>query len=417
MVWRWDLTVPTVTNSSVAIWLLDRPRATRRRTSVSRTVSASTGRSAPDREGTRAPAPSRPCIFATRANDRSGGPGDLRVAGPRRELEGAEGRGLCELGLAELDPRPCQGGPHGAAGRDTRPGGCPRDLRLAEPHRPGASARAIAMAARSAIARSAANTVAPGAQVGQGRLVGVGRAVDVTSGSQPPRQQDRGVATQRGLPCRREPGRQELARQTRLRDRRGGISLQVREARADEGQLCPDRRVGDRVAVVVDREGALGVGQPLGHAFDLAREDEAPRVRGAELRVAAYGLARESVEPPADGAELPGVEPAQRSFRHHGARPFEVVRPEGVGNRLVVVAACAKPGRRPAMEARGLAGAEDPQAGAKDLREQRVVAVPLPLVVERDDQEVCALELLEPSLAVGTSGDGIADRPAQAIED
>ena len=65
----------------------------------------------------------------------------------------------------------------------------------------------------------------------------------------------------------------------------------------------------------------------------------------------------------------------------------------------------------------GLAGAEDPQPGAEDLREQRVVAVPPPLVVERDDEQVRALELLQSRLAVRAAGDRIAERSAHAVEE
>ena len=88
-----------------------------------------------------------------------------------------------------------------------------------------------------------------------------------------------------------------------------------------------------------------------------------------------------------------------------------------MADRLVVIPSRLVPCRRSRVQPGDLVGMERPQPGAEDLGEERVIAVPASLVVERDDQEVRALELLEPRLAVGLAGDGLAQRTAQAVED
>ena len=168
---------------------------------------------------------------------------------------------------------------------------------------------------------------------------------------------------------------------------------------------------------MIGREGTLGIGQPLGHARGLARQGETPRVRRAELRMAADGLLGQGVEPPPHRAQLAGVETAQRGLGHHVAGVLEIVRSERMGDRLVVIAPRLVPRRGARVQPGDLAGMEDPQAGPEDLREQRVVAIPGPLVVERDDQQVGALQLLQAPLAVRLARDGVAQRPAQAVED
>ena len=56
-------------------------------------------------------------------------------------------------------------------------------------------------------------------------------------------------------------------------------------------------------------------------------------------------------------------------------------------------------------------------ARAQRLGEEVVVAPPLPLVVERDHEEVRPLERLQLLLAVGAAGDRVAQRAGQVVED
>ena len=56
------------------------------------------------------------------------------------------------------------------------------------------------------------------------------------------------------------------------------------------------------------------------------------------------------------------------------------------------------------------------QAGAERVGEELVVAVPLALTVERDDEQVGAVERLEHRAAVTPAGEGVAQRPGQVAQ-
>ncbi len=57
------------------------------------------------------------------------------------------------------------------------------------------------------------------------------------------------------------------------------------------------------------------------------------------------------------------------------------------------------------------------QVRAQDVAEQVVVAVPLPTVVERYDEQVGALQRLEHGPAAAPAGHGVAERAAEPLED
>jgi hypothetical protein len=54
---------------------------------------------------------------------------------------------------------------------------------------------------------------------------------------------------------------------------------------------------------------------------------------------------------------------------------------------------------------------------AQDVGEQVVVAVPLPAVVERHQEQVGVLQAHEPAPAPRAAGDGVAQRPGESFED
>jgi hypothetical protein len=62
-----------------------------------------------------------------------------------------------------------------------------------------------------------------------------------------------------------------------------------------------------------------------------------------------------------------------------------------------------------AVQGEGAAGVLAQESSPERLREQVVVAVPGALIVERDDEQVAALELLEHGAAVVASGEGVAE--------
>ena len=68
------------------------------------------------------------------------------------------------------------------------------------------------------------------------------------------------------------------------------------------------------------------------------------------------------------------------------------------------------------MQGQGTAGMHARQSRPERLREQVLVAVPGALVVERDDEQVAALELLEHGAAVAASGEGVAECAGHLVE-
>ena len=75
------------------------------------------------------------------------------------------------------------------------------------------------------------------------------------------------------------------------------------------------------------------------------------------------------------------------------------------------------PGTGPPVQLRHLVGVLGEQARAEHVGEQVVVAVPGALVVEGDDEQIAALELLQHAPAVVAGGDGIAETPGEVVED
>ncbi|MNC95591.1 hypothetical protein D3C83_127460 [compost metagenome] len=54
--------------------------------------------------------------------------------------------------------------------------------------------------------------------------------------------------------------------------------------------------------------------------------------------------------------------------------------------------------------------------GAQKVGEEVVIAVPLALMVERNEKEIGALQMIEYAGAVVASGDGIAQRRVKTVE-
>jgi hypothetical protein len=87
--------------------------------------------------------------------------------------------------------------------------------------------------------------------------------------------------------------------------------------------------------------------------------------------------------------------------------------PHGIVDQPVVPA----PVGGPAVELGHPLGARLPQAHAQQVGEQAVVAVPAAPLVQGDQEQVGALEVLQRLLPVAAPGDRVAERAAEALED
>ena len=86
---------------------------------------------------------------------------------------------------------------------------------------------------------------------------------------------------------------------------------------------------------------------------------------------------------------------------------------DGLGRLAVLLVPCA----RPPVQARHLAGLLVVQACLQHVGEQMVVAIPPAAVIERDQEQVPAVQRLQHGLAAALPGDGIAQRAAQPAQD
>ena len=97
--------------------------------------------------------------------------------------------------------------------------------------------------------------------------------------------------------------------------------------------------------------------------------------------------------------------------------PVEVLGRERVPDRVRDEVVGGVPVAGPPVQVRHLVGVLGEQACVQHVGEQVVVAVPGALRVERDDEEVAALEVLQHPGAVGAAGDRVAQGAGEPVED
>ncbi len=162
--------------------------------------------------------------------------------------------------------------------------------------------------------------------------------------------------------------------------------------------------------VARDRRGALGGGElSTGHQCP----DEAER----QHRSCLHHLVRDDLEPGGDGGLLPV--PLQRRHRELGEVrcPVDVTGGDRVPHgrdrftRFVVPLAGA------AVQVCDLLGPLVEEMGPDDFGEQVVVAVPATVAVQRDEEQVGPVQVLEHVLAARVAGHGLAQRSAHPVED
>ena len=139
-------------------------------------------------------------------------------------------------------------------------------------------------------------------------------------------------------------------------------------------------------------------------------------VEDTEHRAAPDGVVGQRLQPAVHHRFLPVT-----SDRRHGqldqvGRPVEVSRGQGVPDRLLGQIVALVPLAGALVQQRNLVRllAEHPRP--QHVGEQVVVAVPLPPVVQGDDEQVGALQRHEHLAAVVAAGDGVTQRPGEPVE-
>src|SRR5690348_13375420 len=115
--------------------------------------------------------------------------------------------------------------------------------------------------------------------------------------------------------------------------------------------------------------------------------------------------------------DLAGAHVAEPVVRDEPGGLAEVARRYRVADRLVRRPVFGVPGAGPAMQFGNQVRLDLRELAAEHLGEQVVISVPLPGVVQRDDEQVFPLEDLDQVRRAGRFGDGGAQRRAEPAED
>ena len=86
-------------------------------------------------------------------------------------------------------------------------------------------------------------------------------------------------------------------------------------------------------------------------------------------------------------------------------------------DRLGLVAILLVPDARPPVQLRDLVGLLVEQVRLQYVRKQAVVAIPLATIIERGEEQVPLFQRSQLGLATDLTGDGIAQRAVQPLQD
>jgi hypothetical protein len=166
------------------------------------------------------------------------------------------------------------------------------------------------------------------------------------------------------------------------------------------------------------------VGQPqlqlveqLGHGVVLVARHQGRDAAEREHRPGVHGRRRQCVQPHEDRGLTPFAPLTCDGELDQVGCPLDVATGKRVPDRGGRFTGSVVPVTGPTVQGRHLLGPLVAQVGLQHLREQVVVAVPAPGVVERDDEQVGSLQGLEHGPAVLLPGDGVAQRPGEPVED
>src|SRR6266511_2304520 len=162
----------------------------------------------------------------------------------------------------------------------------------------------------------------------------------------------------------------------------------------------------------------LGRPQPLADLVLAAKDQGDPPPDEAESGILEHGLAGQAIEPTGHSLALAKLDDEPAPVLGDQLRRFREVAGRGsVRDRLVHGALRLVPGSGAAMklgEERALSARE---LASQQVAKEVVIAVPLAARVERHQEEVRAVDLLEPQARVFAAGHRIAKRRAQPLED
>ncbi len=227
------------------------------------------------------------------------------------------------------------------------------------------------------------------------------------------------TAKQVGEPDETQRGRSVGAGLRLLAD--GELRVPQHRVRPAPGHHRPDEghRGAQRCGPQQGRSGGLGElrdVEPAVRRGGIASQRGYPGPRDREPRIV-LGRIPEPIEPGPHRADPAAAVRQQELTLEQVGRALDVPAGMRVLHGLLEQADRLEPVRGPAVQLRDHVGLTLVQLGGEDVAEQHVVAVPLPLAVEWDDEEVASLDRLQGSCRSRTSEDRVAERTAQALQD
>jgi hypothetical protein len=193
----------------------------------------------------------------------------------------------------------------------------------------------------------------------------------------------------------------------------GEFGVQDRQHRGDVG-VPAGRGAGRSLAGGI---GIFGVGEQGFHLVDAAA-DECPDGSGqAQPRPGMDQLGGQRRQPAVHRGALAALEALLGVLLDQPGGPVDLPGGQSVAHGLIDQPVGLQPGGRIAVERWQPVGMCLMQAGAQQVGEQPVVAPPAAFLVQRDQEQVGPLDLLQPLLAVGLGGDGVAQRSRELVKD
>ncbi len=186
---------------------------------------------------------------------------------------------------------------------------------------------------------------------------------------------------------------------------------------APELSFIDDDHVNGPAPVGAQGEPALGIAQPPLHARHLAAGHARQSVAGAEHRPGAHQIVGQLFEPAKQHCELASQADGRQHQLDQVSGVGQIAGSQGMPDRGGKIVAALVPGARPPVQNRDSFWLALMQMRPQDVGEEMVIAIPLPGVIEGDDEQVAALQEAQPVLCIVAAGDGIAQRSAQPVED
>ena len=165
------------------------------------------------------------------------------------------------------------------------------------------------------------------------------------------------------------------------------------------------------VLPVVDQAGpSLGLDRPPGHRVEKPGHHRDHRVRPDPVSLV------QPADPPLQGAAPARPVGRQPELLDQAGSGADVLGRDGILQRVLGQAAALAPGGGAALHGRGQSGFAAFQLGPEHVAEQVMVAVPLPAVIQRHQQQVRPGQLGQRCGGSGKVQRGFAQRAGHAVE-